>query len=74
MLIGLVPRYKRIKYTGFNLNENQEQSGEVSGFAARVIQHETDHIKGVLFPDIAERILTLQEYENNKHITLSSQQ
>jgi peptide deformylase len=46
---GLVPRYNRLHYTGFN------QFGApidrlVSGFHARVVQHECDHLNGILYP------------------------
>lgn len=46
---GVVPRYSRLHYTGF------DQYGEVidrlvSGFHARVVQHECDHLVGKLYP------------------------
>lgn len=48
-LRGSVPRYKNIKYTGFDeTGKRIEQIAE--NFHARVIQHELDHINGVLFP------------------------
>jgi peptide deformylase len=48
-LRGVVPRYLRLHYTGF------DQFGEpidrlVSGFHARVVQHECDHLNGILYP------------------------
>ena len=48
-LRGLVPRWSRIRYTGF------DQYGDpidrtVDGFHARVVQHECDHLVGVLYP------------------------
>jgi peptide deformylase len=46
---GIVPRYERLHYTGF------DQYGKpidrlVSGFHARVVQHECDHLDGILYP------------------------
>jgi peptide deformylase len=46
---GLVPRHARIRYTGF------DQYGDaidrtVDGFHARVVQHECDHLVGMLYP------------------------
>ncbi|WP_137718472.1 peptide deformylase [Methylobacillus flagellatus] len=46
---GVVPRYTRLHYTGF------DQYGKpidrlVSGFHARVVQHECDHLDGILYP------------------------
>lgn len=48
-LRGLVPRYKKIKYTGFDLEKNPIER-TVEGFHARIIQHECDHLDGILFP------------------------
>lgn len=46
---GLVPRAIKLRYTGFD-----EKGGKidrtVSGFHARVVQHECDHLDGVLYP------------------------
>ena len=46
---GLVPRHAHIRYQG------QDEYGDlidhtVSGFHARVVQHETDHLDGILYP------------------------
>ncbi len=48
-LRGMVPRYSRVRYTG------KDQHGEtidrsVEGFHARVVQHECDHLLGILYP------------------------
>ncbi len=46
---GVVPRFKRLRYRGF------DESGlaidrTVEGFHARVVQHEYDHLDGILYP------------------------
>lgn len=46
---GLVPRPGRIRYTGVD-QRGQPIEREASGFHARVVQHEVDHIDGVLYP------------------------
>ncbi len=46
---GLVPRYTHMKYSGFD-PKGQHLEREVSGFHARVIQHECDHLLGILYP------------------------
>ena len=46
---GWVPRYQHIAYSGFDA-EGQRIEREVSGFHARVVQHECDHLDGILFP------------------------
>ena len=48
-LRGIVPRHSRIRYTGFD-ETGQVIDREVSGFHARVVQHECDHLMGVLYP------------------------
>jgi peptide deformylase len=46
---GLVSRYLRIRYSG--VDENGESfAREVDGFHARVVQHECDHLDGILYP------------------------
>jgi peptide deformylase len=46
---GLVPRYKRLRYRGFD-QAGQAIDRTVSDFHARVVQHEVDHLNGVLYP------------------------
>ena len=46
---GLVPRYKRLRYGGFD-ESGRAFEREVSDFHARVVQHEVDHLDGVLYP------------------------
>lgn len=48
-LRGLVPRYTRINYSGFDIHGNPFEV-EASGFHARVVQHECDHLDGILYP------------------------
>jgi peptide deformylase len=48
-LRGLVPRYKHLRYQGFDAR-GAPIDRTVSGFHARVVQHEVDHLDGVLFP------------------------
>ena len=46
---GLVPRYMSLRYQGFDQYGNPIDR-IVSGFHARVVQHETDHLNGILYP------------------------
>ena len=48
-LRGSVRRFMHIRYIGYTL-ENEKIERTVSGFHARVIQHECDHLDGILFP------------------------
>jgi peptide deformylase len=49
-LRGLVPRYRRIRYRGFDAS-GAVIDRSVSGFHARVVQHECDHLDGILYPE-----------------------
>ncbi len=48
-LRGVVPRFKRLRYAGFN-EDGKPFEREVQDFHARVVQHEVDHLDGVLYP------------------------
>eukprot|EP00300_Choanocystis_sp_HF-7_P031114 c40212_g1_i1.p1 GENE.c40212_g1_i1~~c40212_g1_i1.p1 ORF type:complete len:199 (-),score=19.91 c40212_g1_i1:102-656(-) len=48
-LRGSVPRFTRIRYTGYDVEGNAIDR-TVEGFHARVVQHECDHLDGVLYP------------------------
>jgi len=46
---GLVPRYKRIRYQGYDAQGNALDV-DATDFHARVVQHECDHLDGILYP------------------------
>ena len=46
---GLVPRYRHLRYQGRDAYGNAIDR-TVSGFHARVVQHECDHLAGILYP------------------------
>jgi peptide deformylase len=48
-LRGVVPRHARLRYQGFDL-EGRPIDRSVGGFHARVVQHECDHLDGILYP------------------------
>jgi peptide deformylase len=48
-LRGVVPRHLRVRYRGVDLDGNPIDR-EVAGFHARVVQHECDHLDGILYP------------------------
>lgn len=48
-LRGMVPRWTRLHYEGFD-QHGQPIRRDVDGFHARVVQHECDHLAGVLYP------------------------
>jgi len=67
-LRGLVPRHRRIRYRGVGL-DGQPIEREASGFHARVVQHEVDHLDGVLYIDRMDDLKLLAFIEEAHHIT-----
>jgi peptide deformylase len=55
---GLVPRYIRVRYQGFDVHGTAIDR-TVEGFHARVVQHEVDHLDGILFP---QRVRDLRDF------------
>ena len=55
---GIVPRYTRLHYTGYD-QYGKKVDRLVSGFHARVVQHECDHLDGILYP---MRITDLKDF------------
>ncbi|MEM9244090.1 MAG: peptide deformylase [Pseudomonadota bacterium] len=46
---AIIPRYRKIRYSAYDLKGNKT-TVEAEGAIARIIQHECDHIDGILFP------------------------
>lgn len=55
---GLVPRYVRLRYRGFDPS-GKAIDRTVEGFHARVVQHEVDHLEGILYP---QRIRDMRQF------------
>ena len=55
---GLVPRYRQLRYQGFDA-AGAAIDRTVEGFHARVVQHEVDHLDGILFP---QRVKDLRNF------------
>jgi peptide deformylase len=55
---GLVPRFTRLRYQGFDA-AGAPIDRTVEGFHARVVQHEVDHLDGILFP---QRVRDLRDF------------
>jgi len=61
---GWVPRWRHLRYRGLD-ETGQPLEREVSGFHARVVQHEVDHLDGVLYP---MRIRDLTKFGFNEEL------
>jgi peptide deformylase len=57
-LRGLVPRHKKLELTGLGL-DGKAFKKVYEGFPARVVQHETDHLNGLVYLDRMEGLKTL---------------
>ncbi|MEQ8968644.1 MAG: peptide deformylase [Azospirillaceae bacterium] len=65
---GLVPRYHRIAYYG-TTPDGRRIEREATGFHARVVQHEIDHLDGVLFLDRMADFRSLAFESELHHLT-----
>ena len=61
---GVVPRSTKLRYSGFDIDGNPiERVAE--GFHARVVQHECDHLDGILYP---QRMTDLSRFGFNEEL------
>jgi peptide deformylase len=61
---GLVPRYQQLRYRGAD-PQGRAIDRRVSGFHARVVQHEVDHLDGILYP---MRMTDLSQFGFNEEL------
>ncbi|MDF2764723.1 MAG: peptide deformylase [Rhodospirillales bacterium] len=65
-LAGVVPRFTRIRYAGFT-TDGARIEREAEGFHARVVQHECDHLDGILYPQRMTDLSLLIFAEEMRH-------
>ena len=65
-LTGLVPRWNSIRYKGLDLDGNSVDR-VAEGFHARVVQHECDHLDGILYPRRMTDLSMLVFSEERRH-------
>jgi len=66
-LRGVVPRHLRVRYRGLGL-DGKPIEREAAGFHARVVQHECDHLDGILYPQrMADHRLLVYSEELQRH-------
>lgn len=61
---GLVPRFASIKVRAYNLLSKQIEDIRVDGYISIVMQHELDHLNGVLYFDKIDKKNPFKEIEN----------
>ena len=59
--MGLVDRPYKIRIKATDL-DGKEHEYEFEGFEATVFCHEYDHLEGIIYPDIAKEMMTVEEY------------
>ncbi len=57
-MVGMVPRFRHIRYKAL-APDGSVIEREASGYHARVVQHECDHLDGILYPQRMEDLSTL---------------
>ena len=66
-LRGLVPRHAHLRYRGVDL-AGAPIEREVEGFHARVVQHECDHLDGILYPQRMTDLASLMFDSDTRHV------
>ncbi len=66
-LRGLVPRYSQLRYHGVGL-DGEVIDRTVDGFLARVVQHECDHLDGILYPQRMRNLTGLIFESEMRHV------
>ena len=61
---GVVPRYTKLRYSGFDIEGNPIER-VADGFHARVVQHECDHLDGILYP---QRMTDMSRFGFNEEL------
>ncbi|MBT5667022.1 MAG: peptide deformylase [Rhodospirillaceae bacterium] len=70
-LIGLAPRHRAIRYTAL-APDGSTIDRTVEGFHARVVQHECDHLDGILYPQRMTDLGNLMFREEMRHYEQSA--
>jgi len=71
-LAGEVPRYTSIRYRGVTPT-GEELVREANGYHARVVQHEFDHLDGILFPQRMRDMKKLVFTSEMKHLAAAGE-
>jgi peptide deformylase len=67
-LAGVVPRFTHVRYRGLGL-DGAPIEREARGFHARVVQHECDHLDGILYPQRMADLSLLVFADEMRHVT-----
>ncbi len=62
--VGMVGRHTEIDYVAQDI-DGKELTGTATGFHARIIQHEIDHLNGILYTDLATEVTPYERDTNS---------
>ena len=71
-LMGQVPRHKSIRYRALTLKGEMVER-EAQGFHARVVQHECDHLDGILYPQRMTDLSRLVFTSELRHLAMDDE-
>lgn len=73
-LAGPVKRFARVRYHAYDVEGNLIE-GEAEGYLARVIQHEVEHVRGILYIDHVPKgkLLTVEEYRERRRKAMAGE-
>ncbi|MDP3936500.1 MAG: peptide deformylase [Alphaproteobacteria bacterium] len=74
-MAGMVSRYNTIQYRAYDINGRLIE-GDAKGFLARIIQHEVDHLHGILYIDRMTdpgKIIPIEEYRSLRKAAMESE-
>ena len=72
-LMGEVPRFEAIRYRAWDLEGNPFER-EARGFHARVVQHECDHLDGILYPQRMTDLSRLIFTSESRHLSAQGEE
>lgn len=74
-LAGSVSRLKKIAYSAHDIHGALHE-GHAEGYLARIIQHEVDHLDGILFLDkaVPESVMSIDEYRQKRSEALAAEE
>lgn len=66
-IVGEVERFEHVRVTGWNRDGHQVWV-EATGLLSRCLQHEIDHLDGILFTDLAMRIIPSEDVREDEMV------
>lgn len=65
--VGKVKRFEKVTIE-YTTSEGEKKTFEAEGFLARIIQHEMDHLEGILYTDLAEEVFEVDKGQSQGEV------